>query len=124
MKTDRRTYLERTPSPTSALDYLNRLEGVASGAHARITVQYVPGKDILTPHSFSRYLDALGDEAGQSLEQLAIAILDDFNNEIVPRWVQIRAARHNAGEPEHHVLIEDRQPKWDNPALLARLEKF
>jgi len=40
----------------------------------------------------------------------------------VPRWVQIVAAR--TGGTDHQVIIEDRQPKWDNPALLARLERY
>ncbi|MBN4083203.1 hypothetical protein JYU08_00805 [bacterium AH-315-B06] len=124
MNTDRRAVLERAPNPAISLDYLTRLDGMATNVQARITVRYIPGKDILTPHSFLRYLGALGDDTKQSLEQLVIIILNDFNNEIVPRWVQIRVARHGAGEPDHHVLIEDRQPKWDNPALLARLEGF
>lgn len=124
MNTDRRAVLERAPNPAVPLDYLIMLDGMAATVQARITVRYIPGKDILTPRSFTRYLDALREDASPSLENLAIAILDDFNNEIVPRWVQIRVARHGAGEPDHHVLIEDRQPKWDNTALLARLERF
>jgi len=124
VNTDRRAHLERAPNPAVARDYLTMLDGMARDLRARITVRYIPGKDILTPCSFRRCLDALGDDAKQSPERLAILVLDDFNNEIVPRWVQIRVARPGDGESNHHVLIEDRQPNWDNPALLARLEKF
>ncbi len=124
MNTDHRPLLERAPNPAISLDYLTMLDGIAAKVPVRVTVRYVPGKDILTPRSFHRYLAALGDDAKQPLEQLASTILDDFNNEIVPRWVQIRLARQGAGEPDHHVLIEDRQPKWDHPALLARLKSF
>ena len=124
MSTDRRILLERTPNPAIALDYLTMLDGMAAAVQTRITIRYIPGKDMLTPASFRRYLDALAKNGEQSLEQLAIVILDDFNNEIVPRWVQIRLTRQRTGEPDHHVLFEDRQPNWDNPALLARLERF
>jgi len=124
MNMDHHTLLERTPNPGLPLDYLTMLDGTAAALKARIAIRYIPDKDIVTPRSFHRYLDALRDDDSQALENLAIAILDDFNNEIVPRWVQIRVTRHGAGEPDHQVLIEDRQPKWDNPALLARLERF
>ena len=124
MNTNRRGRLERSPNPAISLDYLSMLDGMATSQQARISVRYIPDKDIVTPRSFHRYLDGFGEDFKQSLEQLAIIVLDDFNNDIVPRWVQIRVARQGACEPDHHVLIEDRQPKWDNPALLARLERF
>ena len=74
--------------------------------------------------AFARYLAAFEQGSEKTLEQLAIAVLEDINNEVVPRWVQIVATRDSGGETEQHVLIEDRQPKWDNAALLARLERY
>jgi len=92
-----------------------RLE--AAGADFRLAVDYVPDKLILRPHALDDYVAGLG---GDTLEALAVTILDDFNNEVVPRWVRIRIARGAT----HQTLLEDRQPKWDNPSLLGQLERF
>ena len=54
-------------------------------------------------------------------------ILDDVNNEVVPRWVQVTVTAPGdraAGVDGHGVMLEDRQPRWDNPALLSRLERY
>ena len=50
-----------------------------------------------------------------------MTMLDDVNNELIPRWAQVEltAGPGDAGDC-HGVIIEDRQPGWDNPALLAR----
>jgi NADPH-dependent 7-cyano-7-deazaguanine reductase QueF len=125
MNTNRAMILERTSQPEQSRDYLTMLDGMAKKLGIRVTIRYIPDRDIVIAPAFQRYLDQIDDDCGQqSLEQLVIDILDDFNNEIVPRWVQIRAARGSGDGPHHHVLIEDRQPKWDNPALLAQLMKF
>jgi 7-cyano-7-deazaguanine reductase len=49
-------------------------------------------------------------------------VLDDLNNELVPRWVELTVER-DAPLP-HRVVIEDRQPNWDNPQLMARLRRL
>ena len=79
-----------------------------------------------SPWTFTRdgLAAALGGLDWKTLEAVAVAVLDDVNNEVVPRWVQVAVSYENAdaGERERHaVLIEDRQPGWDNPSLLARL---
>ncbi|NKB56620.1 MAG: hypothetical protein GKS00_09805 [Alphaproteobacteria bacterium] len=122
--TTRRGLLKSRLNTGTSLDYLNLLMGEINNKNTRITVRYVPDKQILPPAAFMEYLASFGDVADEALESLAIAILDDINNEVVPRWVQIAAARTTAGQADHRVLIEDRQPKWDNPALLARLKRF
>ena len=45
-------------------------------------------------------------------------VLDDLNSELVPRWIQVLVLTHEEGE----VLVEDRQPDWDNASLLAGLK--
>lgn len=119
----RRALLLTDANPGQALDYLNMLSGNA-GSAVRITMRYVPDKLTLRPAAFSAYLDCLEALAAQPLEQLAIAALEDINNEVVPRWVQILAERDGDLTANHRVLVEDRQPKWDNAALLGRLERF
>ncbi len=122
--TERRSLLSTASNPTTALDYLNHLEGHTRGANAYIVLRYVPDKLTLPPASFTRYLNALDTYSTKTLEQLAVAILEDVNNELVPRWAQIVATRDLGEDAGHRILIEDRQPKWDNPALLARMERF
>ncbi len=57
-------------------------------------------------------------------EELALAIIEDINNEVVPRWVQVQIeTRTDTPQPNasaYRVLIEDRQPNWDNPQITAR----
>lgn len=122
--TTRRARLLVDANPSTTLDYLNVLEGNAQRADAHLTLRYVPDKQILSPVSFNAYLAALDSSATESLESLAVAILEDVNNEVVPRWVQIAARRTADTGDTQTVLIEDRQPKWDNPALLARLARY
>lgn len=118
----RRATLQTAPNPDLSIDYLSVLKGEAPSAAATVTLRYVPDKLTLPTAAFVRYLAAFDGSMAGSLEEIALAALGDINNEVVPRWVQIVAAR--TGAADHQVIIEDRQPKWDNPALLARLERY
>ena len=129
---DRRRLLATRPNPDANLDYLATLEGeIASlkgcpGATASIGLVYVPDKEILAPASFSRYLDALAEETWDSLEGVAVTVLGDINNEVVVRWVRVTVSAQPVllpGLNAHTVMAEDRQPNWDNPALLSRLKQ-
>jgi len=66
----------------------------------------------------------LAEEVWHNPEDLAVTVLTDINNEVITRWIQVQV---NVPELQHHavdthgVVIEDRQPGWDNPALMARL---
>lgn len=57
---------------------------------------------------------------------LAMALLGDFSNELVPRWIEIVVVTESsgpAGERTHRVVLQDRQPKWRNDDLLSRLSQ-
>ena len=113
----RRALLLTAPNPDARLDSVVTLGGrVAEGASIRL--RYVPDRLVLDATAFGRYLNAV--PAVASLEALAAAILADVNDQAVPRWVEVAAT---ASHEDHAVLISDRQPKWDNPALLARLDR-
>lgn len=125
---ERREKLATKENPDSRMDYVSSLQGrlAAAGAAARITLRYVPDRWIVTPDGFDAYLAGLGDQDWANLESLATAILDDINNEVVARWVQVVVDRQNEAEDgvtdeRHSVMLEDRQPKWGNDALLSRL---
>ncbi len=113
----RRDLLSTTPNPDARYDYLVELAGEPM-AGTRLAVRYVPDRVVAEPQGFAAYLGALSGVAG-GLEALALAVLDDLNNELVPRWAEVTAERT---EPlPHRVVVEDRQPNWDNPQLFARM---
>lgn len=113
----RRALLTTVANPGPHHDYLVHLTGAVDG-HTTVSIRYVPDRAILTPPTFELYRDAL---AGQDWtpEALAVAVLDDLNNELLPRWLQVAVTRDQPFD--HRVTIEDRQPAWDNPAVMARL---
>ena len=123
----RRELLTTSDNPDSRLDYVVTLSGRLGGSEAaRVAIRYVPDRAILEEGCFVAYLDALAGTDWPTLEAAATAILDDLNNELVARWVQVTvSADADGGEHgiEHSVYLEDRQPTWDNPALLARLKR-
>jgi len=109
----RRDTLLTGPSPDPRHDYLVELSATAGPLALR--VRYVPDRLILDPASLLHHLPALSG----SPEAVALGLLDDLANELVPRWVEVVAT---ATDPlPHRVAVEDRQPGWDNPYLLARL---
>ena len=126
----RRILLLFERNPDIKLDYVISITGhmatpgeVDSSA---IHLRYVPDKAILNPASFGRYLDALGTLAWKTLEEVAAAILNDVNNELITRWLQVSISAPDQvhhGIDRHEVLLEDRQPNWDNAGLLSRLKR-
>ena len=128
---DRRSLLAVAPNRGGRLDYVVALEGripLAGDAEGtRVGLRYVPDKMVLQPRAFRAYLDTLAGGSAASREDLAVMILDDINNEVVARWVQITVSSPDPTDSAlefHGIVLEDRQPKWDNPALLSRLKRF
>jgi hypothetical protein len=117
----RRAALGAQANPAPWHDYLVRWAGTLAGG-TRLVIDYVPDRQVLTPAAFAGYLALLEVGPWATLESLVVAVLDDLNNELVPRWVQV-AAHHRQGTTRHHAVAEDRQPDWDNPGLLARWEQ-
>ena len=125
---ERRALLAGAPNPRERQDYIVTLEGalpltIVPGSTANIRLSYVPDRLIIMPISFELYLEALPRISFGSMEEAASSILDDINNEIVPRWIRVIASvkRDDLFPVGQRVLLEDRQPRWDNPSLLARL---
>lgn len=111
----RRARLKTEPNPARKFDYLVGLtHGLDDGT--RVEVRYVPDKRVLTEGAFADYVTAIGRDGAATIEAAAATLLDDLNNELVPRWIAVSVARGG-----HRVLCEDRQPNWDNPSLLDRL---
>ena len=81
-------------------------------------IRYVPDKRVLDVENSHSYWQHHRLQDRRDPEAMAATVLADFNNEIVPRWVQVLLVDQRRG---HQVVITDRQPAWDNPHLLARL---
>ena len=125
---ERRALLETHANPDSALDYVSGLHGTLQafglGKPTLLSIHYVPDRMIIDPAAFGRYLEALSAPEWDSLEQLATEVLGDFNDHLIGRWVRVVVTAPEGAYPgvgSHEVLIEDRQPGWDNPSLLSRL---
>jgi 7-cyano-7-deazaguanine reductase len=119
----RREILETRSNPQTSLDYLVAIDAPATPDRA-IRLQYVPDKLLLRPDAFDNYLAALTASSETPAEEMALAIIEDINNEVVPRWVQVQI-ENCASDPQstsstYRVVIEDRQPNWDNPQIIAR----
>ena len=125
----RRALIATGSNPDTRLDYVIGLEGSIDAAEnivpIVINLRYIPDKVIVEPTSFSRYLEALASINWPSLEELAVTLLSDVSNEVIARWVHVSlSAQARQGLHTHMVMLEDRQPKWDNPQILSRLKKL
>lgn len=116
----RRALVRPAPNPEPGLDYLVFLNAPLSSG-ARVDVCYVPDRDILTPESLEDYLTAVTDAEPSGAEATAALILGDLLNELLPRWLRATVTPPERAGITHKVVMEDRRPGWDNPALLARL---
>lgn len=123
---ERRQLLLTSANPRPGLDYLGLhrqmlpADVLPAGTPVPVTIafRFVPDRLILGAEALPRYGAVLASQDWTSPEALAAAVFDDLNNELVPRWLNMRL---DAGD-SHRVVLEDRQPGWDTPHLLERLE--
>lgn len=115
MKPHRRESLQTAANPDARHDYLVDV-ATSTPDGTRLWLRYVPDREVLDTTSVRGYVYALPQ---LGLEALALTVIDDLANELVPRWVEVIAER--TSPVLHRVTIEDRQPDWDNVALLNRL---
>jgi len=126
----RRAAIRTRPNPHSANEYLIGLEGMlslpGSAAPLRVKLRFVPDRLVLESAGFAAYLAAVAAQPWTGAEDLATAMLEDLSNELVAKWTQIALRTRRgpeSGRDDHTVLVEERQPRWDNPSLLARLDE-
>lgn len=112
--------LKSRANPRIGLDYIVVHAGPLAASGGRVNLRYVPDKLLVDERSLADFLASLAKAGAGAPEVTALAILDELNNEIVPRWVQI-AVSGGGGQPAQTVIVEDRQPNWENPGLLDRL---
>jgi hypothetical protein len=96
---------------------INAVTGV-SNKLITVFLHFVPDRYILAPNDgLIGYYESIGLEIWNSPEEFGQAIVDDLNNELVPRWLRLQV-RFDEG---HELIFEDRQPNWHNDGLLAQL---
>ena len=125
----RRALLICDSNPNNRSDYLISLGGsVMMEDHGTfdIRVTYVPGSYILNVTSFHSYLLELANFPEMTPERCGKTLLEDANNELVPRWVRVtligRPTVKTTGS--YRCLFQDSQPNWSNPSLTAAVSEF
>ena len=109
-------------NPNPKIDYISRLNGDALNGDLTVSFSYVPDKLVLLTTAFHEYLADIQITETAALEPVALQMLDDINNEVVPRWVEVKIWARSASNKSTNVIVIDQQPKWTNPSLLARLD--
>lgn len=127
---ERRALVPTRANQTANLDYVISVEFALPlpGGEARLFVRYVPDRALLDTDSLGPYLTAASASHPGVMEQTAVTVLEDLNSELVPRWVQVLVRRDGSGgsggsrsHGAEEILVENRQPNWDNAPLLAGL---
>lgn len=118
---ERRGLLAAQPNPDTRLDYVVTLSGRirAADESCEVELRYVPDRLVLQAAAFEEYLAAMSLERWDNLEHAAVTLLDDVHDQLVARWIQLSVT----GGRGHSILLEDRQPKWENAQLLQRLRR-
>lgn len=121
--TERRALIHSQSNPNKALDYVVTLKDGDQSRGIEVSFRYIPDKVILDRAGFTTYLQAVL-ENSTTLEEAGTTILEDMNNELVARWLQVKLAQHQGDLSEHLVVLEDHQPQWNNPHLKDRFAKI
>ncbi|MEC8370776.1 MAG: hypothetical protein VXZ99_08165 [Pseudomonadota bacterium] len=119
-----RDRLRSFTNPNPKIDYISRLNGNAQNGDLTVSLFYVPDKLVLFTAAFHEYLADIKITETTALEPVALQVLDDINNEVVPRWVEVKIWARSESKKSTDVIVIDQQPKWTNPSLLARLDYF
>tara|TARA_Y100000746_G_C15412269_1_gene410848 strand:- start:799 stop:1173 length:375 start_codon:yes stop_codon:yes gene_type:complete len=120
LQTDR-TQLRSIANPNPKIDYISLLKGAIPNSELLVFLSYVPDKLVLLTNAFQEYLRHLELSELVVLEPIALQVLDDINNEVVPRWAEVKMSTCLGTETTSSVIVVDQQPRWANPSLLARL---
>jgi hypothetical protein len=113
-----RDLLMLLPNPRTDLDYLDYMQ-VPLGAYDS-HIFYVPDRHILTQDSLGRYCAALGADASLQGNTFAGMLLHDIFDTAFPKWVGIQLHQHTP--IPHSIVMQDKQPNWDNPALISSIK--
>ncbi|HPF46009.1 MAG: hypothetical protein KDF58_09795 [Alphaproteobacteria bacterium] len=74
-----------------------------------LKVRYVPDKLIADHVSIKNYIANSLTQTWSSPEKMILTIIEDINNELVPKWVQVFYSKNGVS-----ITIEERQPGLEN----------
>lgn len=114
----RRERIDLTPLPHPRHDAVVTLATERNGISVRL--RYVPDRDVIVPASFETYLEAAFLELDGALVAMAQTVLEDINDQAIPCWMEILLVRTD-GAIEEKACVEEKQPRWQDPGILARL---
>ncbi|MEM6902061.1 MAG: hypothetical protein AAF556_02320 [Pseudomonadota bacterium] len=123
----RRSLVKCRPSPATGHDYLVdlkiKLQAQDRSSPYHLTIRYVPDRELIDDGQMREYWRFIEAAKWPSLAAIAITVLEDLNNEVIPRWlqVQLRDPLTSDYQEGSMVTIEDRQPGWHNQQMLARI---
>ncbi len=119
----RRACLTTVANPSPERDRITILSGelpttgrVGLGP-IHVDLRYIADRDVIAAAALATYFEVAAQEPCETLEEYADMVLNDLNNELVPRWIWLRL--QSGG---HQVIQQDQQPAWDNHGLLATVD--
>jgi len=103
----------KTDKNPNKIDYKIELESIIEIKNRKISVSilYIPHDFILIVKDFEKYLEQFSDSGALKIEEIAGQILDDLNNELIPRKIEL-TLEEKLGKSCHKVMMEDTQPGW------------
>ncbi|MDP7547870.1 MAG: hypothetical protein QGF20_11295 [Alphaproteobacteria bacterium] len=119
----RRDCLQTVANPATDRDRISILSGelptssLLGGTPIHIDLRYIADREIIAATALAHYFQAAAQEPCDTLEGYADMVLNDLNNELVPRWIWLRLQGNG-----HQVIQQDRQPGWNDPGLLTTLD--
>lgn len=120
----RRSILSAQENPDQKLDYVVSLKATIKTSLAESPVEaclrYVPDRVVLKPASLDDYLGQVGAIRWSSPEEFAVTVLNDINDELVARWIEV-SLKIRSGDIDHDVVLEEQQPQWEKQDILFRL---
>lgn len=120
----RRSILSSQENPDQRLDYVVSLKATIetslSGSPVEACLRYVPDRVVLKPESLDDYLTQVGAVQWSSPEEFAVTVLNDINDELVARWIEV-SLKISSGDISHDVVLEEQQPHWEKQDILFRL---
>jgi 7-cyano-7-deazaguanine reductase len=126
---ERRSTLSTSPNPDMTLDYIISLSGTIQThippiphSNVSITLYYVPDREIAMPEPWRNYLDILASHKWETLEELAVTVLADIKDQLIPRWAELSIISLTEAS-QHSILLNENQPGWSNPSLLSAIER-
>jgi len=120
--------LSARDNPRSSRDYVISIQkrtcvplsGFDQPQPVKIFLRYVPDRLICDVKHMDAYFVKLAEQPYDGMEELANTIADDFNDELIPRWISVEISV-DINDAVLKAHVEDKQPLWENTALLGRL---